>query len=225
METTTLNAATLDSNNRMLGDNYQPKTIDVQDQAFDVKTTNDIKETQFTTQGETITTNSIEESPTTVSSPDKETTGSVDMTSVDIPTTTNVEIITTAGGDIPTSVQSELTTSMNQNEDTTKENNDNSVTDQTTTIQDDSPYLETDILENTTEESDNLLLNTLLKVKGKPVNYNRMSHMTFDYDREEYEDDDDDTGTVDIKEIQELIIQSHQKHFKPKEVEVDSEIE
>ena len=34
-----------------------------------------------------------------------------------------------------------------------------------------------------------------------------------------------DTGTVDIKEIQELIIQSHQKHFKPKEVEVDSEIE
>ena len=177
----------MDSNNRMLGDNYQPITIDVQDQAFDVKTTNDIKETQLTTQGETITTDLIEESPTTVSSPDKETKGSVDMTSVDIPTTTNFEIITTAGVDIPTSVQSEITTSMNQNEDTTKENNDNSVTDQTTTIQDDSPYLETDILENTTEESDNLLLNTLLKVKGKPVNYNRMSHMTFDYDREEEE--------------------------------------
>merc|ERR1739838_690470 len=105
------------------------------------------------------------------------------MTSVDIPTTTNVEIIPTAGVDIPTSVQSEITTSMNQNEDTTKENNDNSVTDQTTTIQDDSTYLETEILENTTEESDNLLLNTLLKVKGKPGNYNRMSHMTFDYDR------------------------------------------
>ena len=58
----------------------------------------------------------IEESPTTVSTPDKETTGSVDITNVDIPATTNVEMITTAGVEIPTSVQSEFTTSMNQNE-------------------------------------------------------------------------------------------------------------
>ena len=164
METTTLNADTLDSNNRMLGDNYQPKTIEVQDQAVDVKTTNDMKETQFSTQEEIITTNLIEESPTTVSTPDKETTGSVDITNVDIPATTNVEMITTAGVEIPTSVQSEFTTSMNQNEDTTKENIENSVTDQTTTIQDDSTDLGTDILEYITEDSDNPLLDTLLGV-------------------------------------------------------------
>merc|ERR1719341_646193 len=185
VETTTLNVDTFNSNNRMLGDNYPPKTIEVQDQAVDVKTTNDMKETQYSAQEETITTNLI--------SSDEKTTESVD-----IPTTTNVEIITTEGVEISTSVQSELTTSMNHNEDTTKEKNDNTVTDQTTAMQDDSTDLRTDLLEFNTEESDNLLLDTLLKVKEKPANYSRLSNTKY-YDSDENEDDDEATRTVDIK--------------------------
>ena len=242
METTTLNADTLDSNNRMLGDNYQPKTIEVQDQAVDVKTTNDMKETQFTTQGETITTNLIEEYSTTISTPYKETTGSVDITSVDIPTTTNVEttegveiptttyveIITTAGVEIPTTVQSELTISMNNNEDTTKEDNDNTVTDQTTTIQDDGTDLETDKYDYITEDSDNLLLKTLFKgqEKGKPANYNRMNDIfeKFGSGEKENEEDDEDSNTVDIKKRKYNIKKPEiQKKEENKENEEDNE--
>ena len=196
METTTQKS---EGNNRMLSENYPPKTIEEQDQAVQVKTTSEMTQTQYSTQEEAITTNIIEESPGTAS--DNEA-----PLSQDEKTTTNVKIQTTESIEIPTTVQSWLSTSINQDEDTTKEANEIVITtDQTTTIWDDGTDFETEELEFTTVKSLNKLLwNTLVEEqkKEKPANYNRknIKYGGLYSDEEEVGNQEDTMQSVDIKE-------------------------
>ena len=191
METTPKNAGAF---NRKY--NYEPQTIEKQDQAVDV-TTREMDETPYRTQEDAITTNIVEESSTTAG--DNETqlsqneerieTGEVPTTSNEIQTTinveketTNVERETTMGIEIQTTDENtaiqdegtdfepeglESTTVETLNEDTAKDPNLKTFKDETTTIQDDGTEFETEGLETTVETLNKLLWNTLVEEQNK----------------------------------------------------------
>ena len=190
----------------MLGDNYTPQTIEDQDKAVQDETTSEMTQTQYSTQEQAMTTNTIEESPGTAS--DNETPLSQDeqtTANVEIQTTGSVEIQTTASIEIPTTAQSWLST--NQDEDTTKEANEKSTTttisntipDDWGTGPDDWDWSD----EFTTVKTLNKLLwNTLVKEqeKEKPDNYNRKNRIYGEQYSDEEESQDETMQANDIKE-------------------------
>ena len=190
----------------MLDDNYTPQTIEDQDKAVQDETTSEMTQTQYSTQEQAMTTNTIEESPGTASenetplSQEEQTTANVE-----IQTTGSVEIQTTASIEIPTTAQSWLST--NQDEDTTKEPNEKSTTttisntipDDWGTGPDDWDWSD----EFTTVKSLNKLLwNTLVEEqeKEKPANYNGQNRKYRELYYDEEKSQEEKRQAVDIKE-------------------------